>query len=286
MACECVEPRFRGLAVFDCETGRGGSAPHLNCGSRFASVSACNGSGRTPTPLENNSSLDNKKRLAVFDCDSTLIRQEIIDELGRLAGKEKEIAAITCEAMHGRIDYTEALRARVREFRGMPLEKIKSVAHGVEFRGNYLHALNELKKRGFALALITGSFSNVLEELKGIGMLEPFDFVFANELMIENGVATGEVHVRVGSGDKGRLLAKLQGELGILPRDTMAVGDGSTDIEMFKLARVSVAFNGKPVVRQAATHHVKGDDFSKILEIAGKEFAFGEKCLNNAVQQA
>ncbi len=226
------------------------------------------------------------RALAVFDCDSTLIRQEIIDELGRLAGKEKEIAAITCEAMHGRIDYTEALRARVREFRGMPLEKIKSVAHGVEFRENYLHTLGALKKKGFALALITGSFSNVIDELRERGMLEPFDFVFANELMVENGVATGEVHVRVGSGDKGRLLAKLQEELGILPRDTMAVGDGSTDIEMFKLARVSVAFNGKPVVREAATHRAEGDDFSKILEIVEKEWNFAACGAKKALQHA
>ncbi len=211
--------------------------------------------------------------MAVFDCDSTIIRQEIIDELGRVVGKEREISAITDLAMQGKLDYNEALRARVKEFRGLPLSKIKAVAHEVDFRDNYLYTLKALKERGFALALITGSFIEVMEELRVLGMLEPFDFVFANQLLIEEGVATGEVNIIVGSGDKERILAKLQKEIGIPPERTMVVGDGATDVPMFAHAKAGVAFNGKPVVRKAANHSVEGDDFSKLVEIADREFA-------------
>lgn len=212
------------------------------------------------------------KGLIVFDCDSTVIRQEAIDELGRLVGKEKEIAKITEEAMHGKLDFNEALRARVREFKGLPLERVRSVAHGLEFRENYLHTMNELKKRGFTLALITGGFSQVLDELAKLGMLKPFDFVFANDLAHENGIATGDVRINVGSGDKERILLRLQKELGIGKDATVAVGDGANDVPMFHHARVGIAFNGKPLVRKAATHSVEGDDFSKILKIVDEEF--------------
>lgn len=213
-----------------------------------------------------------KRFLAVFDCDSTIIHQEIIDELGRLAGKEREISRITDLAMQGKIDYSEALKARVAEFRGLSIEKIKSIAHEVDFRDNYLYTLRALKERGFVLVLITGSFSEVLEELRKIGMVELFDFVFANELLMEEGVATGDVKIIVGSGDKERILVRLQKGLGILPENTVVVGDGANDVPMFKHARVSIALDGKPRVREASTHAVGGEDFSQILEIVDGEF--------------
>src|SRR5688500_10917072 len=49
-------------------------------------------------------------RLLAMDMDSTLITIECIDELGDLAGKKAEIAAITERAMRGELDFPGALR--------------------------------------------------------------------------------------------------------------------------------------------------------------------------------
>lgn len=209
----------------------------------------------------------------MFDLESTLTKREIINELGKVAGKEAEIARITDEAMMGNLDFAEALRLRVKEFKGMTESQIKRVVDEVEFWDNCNYTLEELKKRGFVLVLLTGSFHEVTDYLKaGNSPVSRFDFIFANNLMLENGVATGDVKITVGSAGKERVLLEMQKKFGIPKTRTLAVGDGANDVPMFLHAKASIAFNGRPIARKAAKFSLEGEDFSQILEVVDREF--------------
>jgi len=204
-------------------------------------------------------------KLIVFDCDTTLVRQEIIDEMARLAGKYDEVAALTKAAMEGNADFSSALRKKVGAVKGLSLKKIKKMAEEkVELRANAAKTIAELKKRGFYVAVVSGSFHQVVDSLRA--KLPGIDSIHCNHLGVENGVLNGEVEIFVGGPDgKGLVVKRLQQQLGIRKEKTASVGDGATDIAMFRESAISIAFNAKPKTKAAATFSIDGDDLSQIL---------------------
>ncbi len=217
-------------------------------------------------PSDKNASPRKPDKLVVFDCDSTLIRQEIIDEMARMVGKYDEVAALTRAAMEGSADFNSTLRRKVGAVKGLPMGKIRKMAdERVELRTKAAETIAELKRRGFYVAVVSGSFRQVIDPLRG--RLPGVDSVHANHLGVENGVLTGEVEIFVGGADgKGQVVKKLQAQLGISKEKTVSVGDGSTDIAMFRESAIGIAFNAKPKTRAAATFSVDGDDLSQILK--------------------
>ncbi len=212
-------------------------------------------------------------RLAVFDLDSTLIEEEMIDEFAALAGKGKEVAKLTKKAIKGGRTSATELQGRTKYLKGLSVEAARERARAFHFRKGFKQMAEGLRHHGFRLGVITGAFGIGVRELqKKHEGLEHFDFVACNHLQVRNGKLTGKALANV-KGNKREILKKWQKRLGIGKKETFVVGDGAADEKMFPLARVSVSFGfAPPQVKKKASYVVESGDLLDVLKIAEKEF--------------
>ena len=190
-------------------------------------------------------------RLLAMDMDSTLITIECIDELGDLAGKKAEIAAITGRAMRGELDFAGALRQRVAALAGLPEESLKEVyEERLKLTPGAESLLKACRQHGVKLLLVSGGFTFFTERLKArLGL----DYTISNRLEIEGGRLTGRVLGDiVGAEAKAEKFRRVSAQLGARKAQTVAIGDGANDLKMMAEAGLSVAFHAKPVVRAQA----------------------------------
>ena len=190
-------------------------------------------------------------KLLAMDMDSTLITIECIDELGDLAGKKAEIAAITAQAMRGELDFPGALRRRVAALAGLSEDSLMQVyQERLKLTPGAQVLIDSCKKHGVKLLLVSGGFTFFTERLKEkLGL----DYTISNVLEIERGKLTGRVLGGIVDADakaaKFRAVAK---ELRATKAQTLAIGDGANDLKMMAQAGLSIAFRAKPVVRAQA----------------------------------
>ena len=205
------------------------------------------------------------KKLAVFDFDSTLMDGETIDFLAETLGFEKEVAAITHEAMEGRLDFFNSLQRRVRLLQGLKKSKMDEICSSLPLIEGAKEAVEGLKIRGYTIVCFSGGFRNATKPAcKRLGI----DADFANTLYDENGILTGEVGGEMMFGSsKGDMLVRLQSLLGITEEHTVAIGDGANDLSMFAHAKTKVAFCSKPILRDAASHTIDIKDLRLLLDI-------------------
>jgi phosphoserine phosphatase len=190
-------------------------------------------------------------KLLAMDMDSTLITIECIDELGDMAGKKAEIAAITAQAMRGELDYPASLRQRVGALAGLEEKALLRVyEERLKLTPGAEILLEKCKQHGVKLLLVSGGFTFFTERLKArLGI----DYTISNVLEIKNGRLTGKVLGDIVDADakaaKFRAVAK---ELKAKKEQTVAIGDGANDLKMMAEAGLSIAFRAKPVVRAQA----------------------------------
>jgi phosphoserine phosphatase len=190
-------------------------------------------------------------KLLAMDMDSTLITIECIDELGDMAGKKAEIAAITAQAMRGELDYPASLRRRVGALAGLEEKALLRVyEERLKLTPGAEILLEKCKQHGVKLLLVSGGFTFFTERLKArLGI----DYTISNVLEIKNGRLTGKVLGDIVDADakaaKFRAVAK---ELKAKKEQTVAIGDGANDLKMMAEAGLSIAFRAKPVVRAQA----------------------------------
>ncbi|HWM41391.1 MAG TPA: phosphoserine phosphatase SerB [Burkholderiales bacterium] len=191
-------------------------------------------------------------RLLAMDMDSTLITIECIDELGDLAGKKTEIAAITSQAMRGELEYRESLRRRVRALAGLPEDSLNRVyEERLKLTPGAETLLRRCKDNGVKLLLVSGGFTFFTERLKQRLSL---DYTTSNVLEVKGGKLTGALVGDIVDADaKAAKFLQVMAELGAEKRRTLAIGDGANDLKMMHEAGISVAFRAKPVVRAQAS---------------------------------
>jgi phosphoserine phosphatase len=186
--------------------------------------------------------------LVAMDMDSTLITIECIDELGDLAGKKAEVAAITAQAMRGEIDYPESLRRRVQLLAGLQVAALEKVyQERLRLTPGAHELLTACKTHGVKLLLVSGGFTFFTERLKDrLGL----DYTISNTLEIERNRLTGKVLGNIVDADaKAAKFLEVMKTLGIQKHQTLAIGDGANDLKMLAEAGLSIAFHAKPVVR-------------------------------------
>ncbi|MEU4572508.1 phosphoserine phosphatase SerB [Nonomuraea sp. ATR24] len=207
------------------------------------------------------------KRLIVMDVDSTLIQGEVIELLAAHAGCLDEVARVTEEAMRGELDFAESLRRRVALLEGLPAEVFEQVRKEVVLTPGARTLVRTLKRLDYRFAIVSGGFTQITDALvDDLGI----DYSAANVLEVVDGKLTGRVVGEiVDRPGKARALERFAKEAGLPISQTVAIGDGANDLDMIATAGLGVAFNAKPVVRQAADTAVNTPYLDSILYLLG-----------------
>ena len=207
------------------------------------------------------------RRLICFDMDSTLIETEVIDELAIRAGVGDQVKAITEAAMRGEIDFCESVRQRCALLKGLDVSVMQEIAENLPITEGVDRLMRILKKVGFKIAILSGGFTyfgNYLKQKYNI------DYVYANELEVENGKLTGR-HVGdiVDGKRKAELLRLIAQVENVDIRQTVAVGDGANDLPMISIAGLGIAFHAKPKVKATAKQSISTIGLDGILYFLG-----------------
>lgn len=207
------------------------------------------------------------RRLICFDMDSTLIETEVIDELAERAGVGDAVREITARAMRGEIDFRESFTERVALLKGLDVSVMEEIARNLPITEGLERMMTILKRVGYKTAILSGGFTyfgNYLRQKYG------FDYVYANELEIEQGKLTGRYVGEVVDGRRKaellRLLCQFE-EINIA--QSVAVGDGANDLPMLNLAGLGIAFHAKPKVKATARQSISTIGLDGILYFLG-----------------
>ncbi|MCW2856383.1 MAG: phosphoserine phosphatase [Marmoricola sp.] len=206
-------------------------------------------------------------RLIVMDVDSTLIQGEVIEMLAAHAGCEDEVARVTDAAMRGDLDFTESLTARVALLAGLDASALDRVYEDLVLAPGARTTIRTLKRLGYRFAIVSGGFSQITDRLAAdLGI----DYAAANELEIIDGRLTGRVLGDVvDRAGKARALRRFAAEVGITEAATIAIGDGANDLDMLSAAGLGIAFNAKPLVREAAHTSVNVPYLDTVMYLLG-----------------
>ena len=201
------------------------------------------------------------------DIYSTLIETEVIDELAERAGVGDKVREITASAMRGEIDFRESFSQRVALLKGLDVSVMEEIARSLPITEGLERMMTILKRVGYKTAILSGGFTyfgNYLRQKYG------FDYVYANELEIEDGRLTGRYVGEVVDGRRKaellRLLCQFE-EINIA--QSVAVGDGANDLPMLNLAGLGIAFHAKPKVKATARQSISTIGLDGILYFLG-----------------
>lgn len=207
------------------------------------------------------------RRLICFDMDSTLIQTECIDELAERAGVGEQVKAITERAMRGEIDFKESFTERVALLKGLDESVMKEIAENLPITEGVERLMFVLKHYGYKIAILSGGFIYFGEYLKrkfGI------DYVYANELEIENGKLTGRYLGEIVDGKRKAELLRLLAQVEKVDiAQTIAVGDGANDLPMLSTAGLGIAFHAKPKVVENAEQSINTIGLDGVLYFLG-----------------
>lgn len=257
------------LRGIDLLCGRRGKIPRADFEALRAAVLAKSAELGVDLAVQRDDFYRRSKRLLCMDVDSTFVKGEFIDELAELAGVKQQVAEITARAMRGELDFSEALRARVRLLRGLPFSRAQELCSRFELTPGAGELVRMVKQLGMRVGLVSGGFDffvAILKERYGL------DFAFANELEVDDqGLLTGEViGTIVDPARKAQVLRDMAHVFGIRMEQTIAAGDGANDIQMLQTAGLGIAYQAKPRLREVAhTQFNQHDRLDTLLYLMG-----------------
>lgn len=207
------------------------------------------------------------QRLVVMDVDSTLIQGEVIEMLAEHAGFRDEVSSVTAAAMRGELDFADSLRARVRLLEGVPVSALDNVYESLVYTPGARTMVRTLKRLGYRFAMVSGGFTHVVERIASdLGI----HYYAANHLEVVDGKLTGRIIGQVvDRAGKAIALRRFAEDADIALSNTVAIGDGANDLDMLSTAGLGIAFNAKPLVRDAADTSVSGPYLDAIVYLLG-----------------
>jgi phosphoserine phosphatase len=208
-----------------------------------------------------------RKRLLLADMESTLIDNEMLDELADFVGLRAQIAGITARAMNGELDFEGALDARVALLKGLGTEVLEQAAERITFMPGARALVQTMRAQGALTVLVSGGFTFYTAKVRAtLGL----DRDYANTLEIADGRLTGRVRRPIlGKQAKYDTLVRLAAELGLPLAATLAVGDGANDLAMILAAGLGIAYRAKPSVAAAAKWRIDHGDLTALLYAQG-----------------
>ena len=208
-----------------------------------------------------------RKRLLVADMESTIIENEMLDELADFIGRRQEVSEITRRAMNGEIDFTAALEARVSLLAGLPDHVLEEAACRIRLRAGARELIATMRSAGAVTALVSSGFMIFAE---AVAVELGFDHVVANRLDLTGGRIAGTVPPPIVTGESKReALLTLAASHAVPVQQSMAVGDGANDLPMLAAAGMGVAFHAKPAVASGAQWRLDHADLSGLLYAQG-----------------
>ena len=243
---------------------RGTPANRSEMQKQFIDISAAEG---FDVSLQEDTMFRRCRRLICFDMDSTLIQTECIDQLAECAGVGDQVAAITERAMRGEIDFIESFRERVALLKGLDASVMEDIAEKLPVTEGVERLMAVLKRAGFKTAILSGGFTFFGEYLK---RKDGFDYVYANELEVEDGKLTGRYVGDVVDGKRKAELLRLIAQVeNVNIAQTIAVGDGANDLPMLSAAGLGIAFHAKPKVKATAKQSISTIGIDGVLYFLG-----------------
>ena len=213
------------------------------------------------------SAMGRRRKLLVADMESTMIHNEMLDELADFLGLREKIAGITARAMNGEIDFAGALEERVGLLKGLPVGRLEEAATRIRYMPGGATLVATMKKHGAYCALVSGGFTYFTAMVrKALG----FDLDAANVLEHDGASLAGTVGRPIlGKEAKLTTLQRLAGERGLTVADAVTVGDGANDLPMLKAAGLGVAFHAKPAVAAQVPARIDHGDLTALLYLQG-----------------
>ena len=208
-----------------------------------------------------------RKRVLVADLESTIIENEMLDELADFVGLRAHVAEITRKAMNGELDFAAALAERVGLLRGLPATVLDEAATRIRLMPGARELVATSRAAGVCTALVSGGFTvfanSVAAELG-------FDRVVANRLDIAGDRIAGTVRAPIVTREtKHDTLLAIAAECGVSPAAALAIGDGANDLPMLAAAGLGLAFHAKPAVAAASRWRIDHADLTAALYAQG-----------------
>ncbi len=210
---------------------------------------------------------DKNKNVFISDMDSTIIKQECIDEIAGLVNVKEEVADITRRSMEGEIPFTEALQKRVSLLKGIKVQLLDDIYSKIEFNDGAEKLLLNLNKQKIKTILVSGGFTFFTEKISNkLNFMENH----ANSLEVIDGMLSGRLILPIiDSSSKREILRKTVKAMRIKSSDVIAVGDGANDLEMIRDAGLGISFKGKPVLKKYSNGQIEHTDLSSLLFFIG-----------------
>ena len=208
-----------------------------------------------------------RKKLLISDMDSTIIKQETLDEIAGMLGLKAKVAPITERAMRGEIEFAAALKERVELIKGTPFNKVKEVLKIIELMPGAKVLVKTMRRHRARCVLVSGGFDFVTGFVaEKVG----FHAHYSNHLKEVNGILNGTVRPPIlDKRQKEKILVKERDGKGLMKADTLAIGDGANDIPMIEAAGLGIAFHAKPKVQEAAKCRINHGDLTTALYFQG-----------------
>jgi phosphoserine phosphatase len=241
--------------------------PFSSLDPNTAATLVANALGATDIDAVAQAASGRRKRLLVADMESTIIENEMLDELADEIGARDKIAAITARAMNGELEFEAALRERVALLSGLDAAALDRAMMKIRIMPGARSLVQTMRNNGAYCALVSGGFTYYTAQMRDrIG----FDMDQANVLEVENGKITGAVIEPIlGRDAKREALMRLCRERDVEPDSAIAVGDGANDLAMLATAGAGVAFHAKPFVADQARMVINHGDLTALLYLQG-----------------
>lgn len=249
-------------------------APSIACDLPFRGISKKDAAnavrmalGAKPIDIAAQAAAGRRKKLLVADMESTIIENEMLDELAAACGIGDAIVDITARAMAGELDFEAAIRARVEMLKGLDARALDESLTAIRITSGAAVLVATMRANGAYCALVSGGFRFYTEWVrKRLG----FDYDQSNQLEIANEKLTGHVLDPIlGRDAKREALQRLAAEQGVSTDAAITVGDGANDLAMLEAAGLGVAFHAKPVVAESADARIDHGDLTALLYLQG-----------------